>query len=165
MMALMPTIEIRPPRSGEFDAVAGLRWRWVAERDGLPVGAREGFVRDFAAWMRDHARTHRCLVLVRAGRVAGTAFLAITPRVPAPGRFTRASGDVQCVYVAPEARADGLGGELVDAVLGLACELGLERVTVHSSQRAVPLYERHGFAAARELLQSVPGWDSTDRLR
>lgn len=152
----MADIEVRPARPAEFEAVARLRWRWVAERDGLPDEERAAFVREFAAWARDNAATHRCLVLVRAGAVVGMAFLAITARVPTPLAFSRASGDVQCVYVVPEARDGGLGGLLIDATLRLAAELGLERVTVHSSERAVPAYERHGFAVSPLLLQTRP---------
>ncbi|MGW4486524.1 GNAT family N-acetyltransferase [Amycolatopsis sp. NPDC004368] len=150
----MRKVEIRPARADEFEAVAQLRWRWVAEREGLPDAGRAAFVREFAAWSREHAATHRCLVAVRADRVIGMAFLAVTARVPAPLVFARASGDVQCVYVVPEARDDGIGGRLIDATLGLAAELGLERVTVHSSERAVPAYERHGFAVSPQLSQA-----------
>ena len=152
----MPKCEVRPAAPAEFEAVAGLRWRWVAERDGLPETGREAFVHAFAAWARANAATHRCLVLVREDRVIGMAFLAITSRVPAPAVFSRASGDVQCVYVVPEARDEGLGGRLIDAALRPAAELGLERVTVHSSERAVPAYERRGFAASPQLLQTAP---------
>ncbi|GHF25461.1 N-acetyltransferase [Amycolatopsis deserti] len=152
----MPGTEIRPARPEELETVAGLRWRWVAERDGPPPGVeRDRFVREFAAWARQHAATHRCLVLVRDGAVIGMGFLALTPRVPAPYTFTRASGDVQCVYVVPEARDTGLGGRLIQGLLDLAAELGLERVTVHSSSRAVAAYQRHGFAVSPCLLQTV----------
>ncbi|WSJ72503.1 GNAT family N-acetyltransferase [Amycolatopsis sp. NBC_00348] len=150
----MAKIEVRPARAAEFEAVAGLRWRWVAERDGLPGAARAGFVREFAAWARDHTASHRCLVVVREDQVIGMAFLAITARVPTPTAFTRAAGDVQSVYVSPEARDGGLGGLLINAILRLAADLGLERVTVHSSKRAVPAYERRGFAVARHLMQA-----------
>lgn len=150
----MTEIEVRAARPAELEAVAALRWRWVAEQDGLPGEGREAFVREFAAWARENAATHRCLVLVRDGRVLGMAFLAVTPRVPTPAVFTRAAGDVQSVYVVPEARDGGLGGRLIDGVLRLAAELGLERVTVHSSSRAVPAYERRGFAPAPQLLQA-----------
>ncbi|WP_432850906.1 GNAT family N-acetyltransferase [Amycolatopsis sp. CA-161197] len=152
----MPDIEVRPARPTEFEAVAGLRWRWVAERDGLPDHERAAFVREFAAWVRENAATHRCLVLVRDGEVMGMAFLAITARVPSPLAFSRASGDLQCVYVVPEVRDGGLGGRLIDTTLRLAAELGLERVTVHSSERAVPTYERQGFALSPLLLQIKP---------
>ena len=150
----MTKIEIRPARPAELEAVAGLRWRWVAEQDGLPEAGRDAFVREFAAWARVNAATHRCLVLVREDQVIGMAFLAITARVPSPLVFSRASGDVQSVYVVPEARDDGLGGRLIDATLRLAADLELERVTVHSSARAVPAYERHGFAVSPHLLQT-----------
>ncbi len=66
----------------------------------------------------------------------------------------RASGDVQCVYVAPGERDVGLGGRLISAVLDLAHDHGLERVTVHSSDRAVRAYARHGFGAPPRLLQA-----------
>ncbi|MFH8411234.1 GNAT family N-acetyltransferase [Streptomyces sp. NPDC018019] len=47
-----------------------------------------------------------------------------------------------------------MGGRLIDAVLELAHRHGLERVTVHSSDRAVPAYSRHGFDASPRLLQA-----------
>ncbi|QRP49797.1 GNAT family N-acetyltransferase [Amycolatopsis sp. FDAARGOS 1241] len=152
----MDDVEIRPARPVELEAVAGLRWRWVAERDGLPEEERAGFVDAFAAWAHDNTATHRCLVAVRTGTVLGMGFLAITPRAPTPAAVARSSGDLQCVYVVPEGRRDGLGGRLIDALLRLAAELGLERVTVHSSARAVPAYERHGFAMSPKLLQVSP---------
>ncbi|WP_285490591.1 GNAT family N-acetyltransferase [Amycolatopsis taiwanensis] len=150
----MTKIEVRPAHPVEFEAVAGLRWRWVAEQGGLPGAGRDEFVREFAVWARKNAATHRCLVVVREDQVIGMGFLAITARVPTPLAFSRASGDVQCVYVVPDARDGGLGGLLIEAILRLAAELGLERVTVHSSERAVPAYERHGFAVSPKLLQA-----------
>ena len=150
----MTKIEVRPPSPAEFAAVACLRWRWVAEKYGLPGDGRDAFVPEFVVWVRDNAATHRCLVVVRDGEVLGMGFLAVTARVPTPRAFVRASGDVQCVYVVPEARDSGLGGRLIDGILGLAAELGLERVTVHSSERAVTAYERGGFEVSPCLLQT-----------
>jgi GNAT superfamily N-acetyltransferase len=152
----MTKIEVRRPLPDELPTVAAFRWHWVAERYGLPDDGRDAFVRDFVVWVRDNTATHRCLVVVRDGEVLGMAFLAIAPRVPSPRAFTRASGDVQCVYVVPEARGDGLGGRLIDGIVGLAGQLGLERVTVHSSERAVTAYERRGFASSPVLLQISP---------
>ncbi|WP_037732379.1 GNAT family N-acetyltransferase [Streptomyces megasporus] len=148
------TTAVRPVEADELNAVAGLRWRWVRENGEEPAVAREEFTRGFTAWARENASSHRCLVAVRDGTVLGMAWLAVVPRVPTPGDLDRGSGDVQCVYVVPEERGAGLGGRLVDAVLDLARELGLERVTVHSSDRAVPAYRRHGFASAPTLLHT-----------
>ena len=99
----------------------------------------------FIAWARENTSSHRCMVMVRDQVIIGMAWLAVLPRVPSPRALHRASGDLQCVYVVPGERDGGLGGRLIDAVLDRARELGLERVTVHSSPRAVPAYSRHGF--------------------
>jgi GNAT superfamily N-acetyltransferase len=58
------------------------------------------------------------------------------------------------VYVVPEERNAGLGSQIIDAVLRRAHELGLERVTVHSSDQAIGAYSRRGFAASPRLLQA-----------
>ncbi|MEV5593842.1 GNAT family N-acetyltransferase [Streptomyces sp. NPDC052496] len=150
----MDTIRIRPVRPDELDAVAELRWQWVQELGGAPTTTRETFRRHFAAWARENASSHQCLVLARGDTVIGMAWLAVTRRVPTPRALDRASGDVQCVYVAPHERDSGLGGQLIDALLELAHEQGLERVTVHSSARAVGAYSRHGFSTSPSLLQA-----------
>nr|WP_051851549.1 GNAT family N-acetyltransferase [Streptomyces rimosus] len=61
---------------------------------------------------------------------------------------------MRCVYVVPGERDGGLGGRLIDAVLNLAHGNGLERVTVHSSDRAVRACARHGFGTPPRLLQA-----------
>ncbi|WSN72090.1 GNAT family N-acetyltransferase [Streptomyces sp. NBC_01361] len=65
-----------------------------------------------------------------------------------PRALQRTSGDLQCVWVITGERDSGLGGRLIDAVLARARELGLERVTVHSSPRAIPACSRHGLEAS-----------------
>ena len=153
----MASVYARVAHDDELEAVAALRWRWVGDREQLPIAQRAPFVRDFAVWARGHSATHPCVVVLDQSEVVGMAFLAVTARGAAPPRaLTRASGDVQCVYLVPEARGNGLGGLLIQAVLDLAAELGLERVTVHSSERAVSVYQRHGFTASPVLLQTQP---------
>ncbi|MGW0609798.1 N-acetyltransferase family protein [Streptomyces sp. NPDC002788] len=154
----METITIRPARPRDLTAVAALRWDWLVENgdetSGEPGGEREDFVRHFVTWARRNAASHRCVVLVRDGVVIGMAWLAVVQRVPAPRAPRRTSGDVQCVYVVPEARDGKLGGRLIRTVLDGARELGLERVTVHSSSRAIPAYARCGFQESPRLLQA-----------
>ncbi len=147
-------IAVRPVRREELAAVAGLRWRWVEENEGTSVASHEEFVQFFVAWALANATSHHCAVLARGETLLGMAWLAVVPRVPRPGVLERASGDVQCVYVVPNERNSGLGGQLIDAVLELAEELGLEHVTVHSSTRAIPAYARHGFAVSPLLLHA-----------
>jgi GNAT superfamily N-acetyltransferase len=156
----MENMDIRPARPTDLAAVAALRWEWLVENRSEELGERENFgeredfVRHFVSWAGENAGSHRCLVLVRDDRVIGMAWLAVVQRVPTPRAPRRASGDLQCVYVVPEARDGGLGGRLIRAVLDGARELGLERVTVHSSPRAVPAYARSGFQESPRLLQA-----------
>jgi GNAT superfamily N-acetyltransferase len=73
------------------------------------------------------------------------AWLAVLDRVPTANKYTRRGGDVQSVFVVPELRDRGVGALLMSAVLDEARRLRLEHVTVHSSARAVPFYERNGW--------------------
>lgn len=153
----MSDVVIRSAGAADLPAVAELRWRWLEQARGTPDVDLADFVPRFVAWGRENTASHHCFVAVRGEAVIGMAWLAVTPRVPYPDAFDRASGDVQCVYLLPEHRDGGLGGRLVEAVLALAGELGLERVSVHSNDRAVAAYSRYGFAVSPRLLQAVPG--------
>ncbi|MFI7414647.1 GNAT family N-acetyltransferase [Streptomyces sp. NPDC049627] len=153
----MDDITIRPAEPGELAAVVGLRWHWILENGSAAPAAvdREDFVRHFVGWAERNASSHRCMVVVSAdGQLLGMAWLAVVHRVPTPHALHRASGDLQCVYVVPEARDAGLGGRLITETLARARDLGLERVTVHSSPRAIPAYARQGFETSPRLLQA-----------
>jgi GNAT superfamily N-acetyltransferase len=147
-------IAIRPARPDDLDVVAELRWRWVQEIYGTSGITLDEFVPRFVTWAKENQTSHRCMVMVRDDLIIGMAWLAITQRVPHPRAFERASGDLQCVYVLPDERNAGLGGQLIESVLALGHDLGLERVTVHSSDQAISTYCRHGFTSSPRLLQA-----------
>lgn len=81
------------------------------------------------------------------------AWVALVARVPRPGETRRISADIQTVYVEPDYRGRGVGSALASAAVEHGEQAGAARVTVHSSRRAVPMYERIGFAASSRLLQ------------
>ena len=61
-------------------------------------------------------------------------------------------GWLEELYVAPEARGSGVGSALLREVIARARALewcGIELEVVAGHERAVPLYERHGFKAAQ----------------
>jgi GNAT superfamily N-acetyltransferase len=153
-MGGMDAIEIRLARSEEFTAVAGLRWQWEVEVGESPSVARETFEKEFAEWARLHTASNRCVVLCRNGIVVGMAWLAVIARVPTPDNMVRATGDLQSVYLVPEARDNGLGSRLVVGVLDEARALGLSKVTVQSTTRAVPFYCRTGFESSPKVLMA-----------
>ena len=128
-------------------ALARMRWRWrVEERQAAAGVDRSTFVDFFTSWVIDHLPTHLPFVVEVDGALAGMAWLMVSDRVPAPGLMYRRTGDVQSVYVLPEHRNSGAGAKLMEAVLQEARDRELEFVTVHSSERAVTMYQRAGFA-------------------
>jgi GNAT superfamily N-acetyltransferase len=144
---------VRAATDDDLPAIAGLRWRWDIENGESPGITREDFVRTFTEWAGKYTPTHHCVIATREGAVIGMAWLAVLPRVPTPRSPERAVGDVQSVYVVPEERSAGLGSRMIEALLDRARSLGLERVTVHSTTRAIPAYQRHGFGYAERLLE------------
>jgi GNAT superfamily N-acetyltransferase len=126
-----------------------------AEQDRQGV---EEFTVDLEAWWTEHDDTHLAFVarLPASGPerpLVGMAWLAFVPRVPRPGNITRRSADIQSVYVLPDKRGRGVGSALVKAAADHAFGRGAVRVTVKSGRKALPLYERLGFASSPQLLQ------------
>jgi GNAT superfamily N-acetyltransferase len=149
-------ITIRTAEPTDLVAVAKLRWQWILETDGVPSAGQDEFVEFFVDWAARADESHHCTVARRGDAVIGMAWLAVVPRVPSPRALVRASGDVQCVYVVPAERDAGVGARMLDTVLRQAFDLGLERVTVHSSPGAITAYERAGFEVSDRLLQATP---------
>ncbi|MFC3495384.1 GNAT family N-acetyltransferase [Glycomyces rhizosphaerae] len=145
-------VEVRPAHVDEFEAVAGLRWHWELENYPPPAIARDTFTAHFADWAREHTDSHRCMVAVRDRELIGMAWLAVFERVPTPESPLRLTGDLQSVYLIPEARAGGIGSRLVTAVIEQARALDIQKITVQSGTRAIPVYARNGFEASPKLL-------------
>jgi GNAT superfamily N-acetyltransferase len=125
--------------------------------------AIDAFAIDLAKWWADRDGAHVAYVarsegpeLVGLVGLVGMAWLALVPRVPRPGTTNRMSADIQSVFVVPEARGNGIGSALVKAATEHAFHQGALRVTVHSSRRAVTVYERLGFTVSPQLLQQPP---------
>ncbi|WP_134116163.1 GNAT family N-acetyltransferase [Kribbella kalugense] len=149
-------MDIRVAVQADLADLARLLWL-NAGPDERAKQSVEAFAVDIGAWWNEHADSHLALI-ARADEfaVVGMAWLAIVARPPRPGDVGRRSADVQSVFVVPEERGKGIGSALVKAAAEHALHLGAGRVTVHSGRKAVPVYERLGFASSRQLLQKVP---------
>lgn len=135
--------------------LARLLWLHAApdEQAEQPV---ESFAVDLAAWWRDHEDSHLAFVArLDEAEAVGMAWLALVPRVPRPGVTTRCSADIQSVFVVPARRGGGIGSALIETASEEALRRGAGRVTVSSGRKAVPVYERLGFASSRQLLERL----------
>ncbi|GGT51367.1 GNAT family N-acetyltransferase [Streptomyces coeruleorubidus] len=107
--------------------MAALRWEWLVENGGEDLGEHEEFVRHFVDWARGNAG---CI---------GAWWSCVTTTASSsawPG-WRWSSG-------CPRRGRRG----------GPPATSGLERVTVHSSRRAIPAYARCGFQESPRLLQA-----------
>lgn len=143
--------------AGHADVAELARLLWLnASPEQRADQSAEAFVDDLAAWWASHDDSHFAFVARLDSELVGMAWLAVVPRVPRPGMTTRRSADIQSVFVVPEFRGQRVGSALVQAAAEHALELGAGHVTVHSGRKAVPVYERLGFASSRQLLQKEP---------
>jgi GNAT superfamily N-acetyltransferase len=99
----------------------------------------------FTTWTLDHRATHLAFLAEVDGRLAGMAWLSLTDRVPTAHTPDRRTGDIQSVYVTPEARGRGVGARLIETILRHARDVELAYLIVHSATGAVGFYERLGF--------------------
>ncbi|MGE5690982.1 MAG: GNAT family N-acetyltransferase [Pseudomonadota bacterium] len=109
-----------------------------------------------AYWGPRSAPVHRWLALVE-GQPVGKVLLSLA----APEGIAAIYG----MSVRPELRGRGIAGGLTTVALGRARDLGCRRVVLHSSELAVGVYERAGFAKVCPLTvyANAPIWTSRHR--
>ena len=86
------------------------------------------------------------LAVSREQAVRGVAILLEYPRLPSPKNLRIREGYALNVYVAPEARRQGVASALMAAAIEEARRRGLARVRLHATPDAVAVYARLGFA-------------------
>jgi GNAT superfamily N-acetyltransferase len=137
---------IRRAVDTDLAALTQLRRESTVEQDGERRDA--GFEERFAAWFaRESSRRITWLAEV-AGYLVGAMNLAVFERMPRPGRAPSRWGYVGNAFVLAAFRNQGIGGQLLDAVLSYADEHDFARVVLNPTERAIPFYERAGFGPA-----------------
>jgi GNAT superfamily N-acetyltransferase len=150
---------VRISQATSDDVGALARLVWLDTRRAEPAQPDlDAFASELAQWWGSCRVSHAAFVarLLPAPQAVGMAWVALVPRVARPGELNRMSADIQTVFVLPQHRGQGIGSALVQAAAEHAERLGAARVTVHSSGRAVRVYERLGFESSRRLLQRPP---------
>ena len=145
---------VRRAGAGDLAALTELRRASAREQDGERPAP--GFAEDFAAWF-EREQAHRIFWLAeRDGRPVGSMNLLVFERMPRPGRRPGRWGYLGNAFVLAAHRNQGVGQQLLDAILGHAARAGLVRVVLSPSERSIPFYRRAGFRAADELLVWTP---------
>jgi ribosomal protein S18 acetylase RimI-like enzyme len=144
----------------------------VGDRDGVNAVARAAFAQyshDYEDWpsfiegigrMADLAVDADLFVAELDGAVVG-AVAHVGPDRPRAAIFPDDWSVIRMLVVAPEARGQGIGRELVAACLRRAREVGAPAVGLHTSPimaSALRMYEAIGFVRDRDLppIRGVP---------
>ena len=122
------------------------------QEEQAPECDQAQFNQQFAAWAMSELWTDAWRVWVAEsspGSLVGHVYVRIVGKVPRPGEIGR-WGYMTAFFVAPESRNAGVGKELLAAAINWGRQSGLEFIEVWPSARAIPLYNRIGFAADSE---------------
>lgn len=150
-----PGMELRPYQPQDARATREVFERAVhmtASRDysseqidaWAPVGIADA---DLAAWSNARNSAHT-VVAVEGDQVVGFTDLV--------------DGALDMLYVDPSVGGRGVGTALVDAILNLARERGIDAVETYASLTARALFERHGFVVVEQRSPVVGGVTMTN---
>ncbi len=133
-----------------IDALAELRAAWAIESGRA---RDEGYESRFLAWFaREKSRREFFVARDAAGAPVGMVNLVLFERMPTPGREGGGWGYLSNMFVAEPHRDAGVGATMMSELLRRAEVLGLERIVLNPTERAIPFYERHGFRGNNELM-------------
>ena len=144
---------IRPSTLADLDLHVGHRSAMFRD---MAYGDEAGLARmepEFRGLLHSWLTTGqvRGWVAEEGGRILGGAMLELKEALPSPLTPQRVRGYLFNVYVAPEARGQGLARRLTEAALDGARSLGLEMVELHASKDAEKLYRDMGFEPTPEF--------------
>jgi len=144
---------IRPATLADLETFVAHR---AAMFRDMAYGDEAGLARmvpEFRALLRSWLTTGqaRGWVAEVAGQPVGGALLELKEALPSPLTPQRVRGYLFNVYVAKEARGQGLARKLTEAALDAARSLGLEMVELHASKDAENLYRAMGFEPTPEF--------------
>ena len=126
--------------------LANLRAAWR----GQP--ASPDFIATFREWFQREQHTRWWWLAVDDDNAVGMVNVKLFDRMPSPDRPASRWGYLANLFVTPDRRGSGVGASLLAAVVDRARSEGLVRVVLSPSELAVPLYGRHGFRPATDLL-------------
>jgi GNAT superfamily N-acetyltransferase len=145
---------IRRAENADLAAIIQLRREWTREQDGDQPDA--GFDERLAAWFARESARRITWLAEAAHRPAGMMNLAIFERMPRPGHAPSRWGYLGNAFILAAYRNQGIGTQLLSAVLDYADENEFGRVVLSPSARAISLYERAGFGPADILMLRTP---------
>jgi predicted N-acetyltransferase YhbS len=139
---------VREGTADDNPRLARLRTIWAAEQEPSEIEDPD-FERVFLEWAKANPR--QVLVAEQDGELIGMLNVMVFRRMPKPGKAASCWVYFGNVYVLPQHRNAGVGGQLVQAAIDLSESMGAARIVLSPSSESRRLYERLGFRPAKEL--------------
>ncbi|MGH9881728.1 MAG: GNAT family N-acetyltransferase [Pyrinomonadaceae bacterium] len=104
--------------------------------------------------LRDHS-AWRCWIAEHQGRLVGNVWVQLIEKVPNPASEPEYYIYLTNFYVSEECRGKGIGSMLLSAALAWGKTNDVHSAILSPTERSRPLYLRHGFSDAHDLMQLV----------
>lgn len=159
-----PAFHVRRATASDAAALARLRHEFRAAR-AAPIENEHDFVARCATWMRDRLADDAhwlAWIMDHEGEPAGNVWLQLIDKLPNPGPEPERHAYLTNFFVRPAHRNTGAGSALITELLRACDVLGIDAVFLWPTERSRPLYLRHGFRAAGDMLARRRGDESRE---
>jgi len=155
--AWVETPRVRLATAADADEIARMRWNFSHEFHE-PTEPEDAFLRRMAGEVRGYLASGKWTVWVAedptgARRLIANVFLQRVDKVPRPYPRPGSWGYITNVYVDPSWRDHGIGRVMMEVAIASARGEGLDTLLLWPSERAIPFYERAGFAPATGAME------------
>lgn len=140
----------------EADAPTLARFRFELRSSAIPIENEAEFIERCTAWMRQRLSNNsvwRAWIAEREQTPLGNVWAQLVEKIPNPASETECYVYLTNFYVREAHRGQGVGTQLLSAVLGWSKANNAHTVILWPRERSKSLYARHGFTAADDLMQ------------
>ena len=152
----MARVQVRLAKSGDWNALAEMRYRFRTEL-GSATESKSRFVRRCTSWMKKRvgARSSpwRCWVVDDGDRLVGHVCIQLFEKMPNPVNEPEVHAYLTNFYVVPEMRSRGLGERLLNKALSWCRARGADAVILWATPESRSLYHRCGLAESPDILE------------
>jgi len=150
----MANVQVRIATQSDAPLLARLRYELRSSPN--PVTEKEEeFIERCTAWMRDRLHTAslwKCWIAEYDEEPVGNAWAQLIEKIPNPGSEAEHFVYLTNFYVRQKYRDRGIGSRLLSAILDWAKTNDVHTIILWPRERSRPLYFRHGFSDADELI-------------
>jgi GNAT superfamily N-acetyltransferase len=152
----MARLQIRLAKSGDWNALAEMRYRFRAEL-GSPTEPKSRFVRRCTSWMQKRfdsdSATWRCWVADDRKQLLGHVCVQLFEKMPNPVNEAELHAYLTNFYVVPERRGQGLGKRLLEKALLWCRGHSADAIILWASPESRSLYRRCGLRESADIFE------------